>query len=175
LNRNDIAITPVRRWEMSKLDRFSHADLRESGSTYCWPGVLAAGLLAAATPAHAVVPGADGKTVVYGWYRIYAMNADRTGQTDLTNNPAFDVDLFRSPDGTKIAFSSNRAGEPADVHATNADGTGQTRLTSIADTDFGGLPGRLTARRLYSPDSVGGTPKIYMMNATAPACDFPCV
>ena len=36
------------------------------------------------------------------------MNADGSGQTNLTNNPAFDFDPAWSPDGTKIAF--RRAG-----------------------------------------------------------------
>src|SRR5262249_28744063 len=44
---------------------------------------------------------------------IYVMNADGTGQTNLTNNAAADADPAFSPDGTKIAFTSNRDGTSA--------------------------------------------------------------
>ena len=37
------------------------------------------------------------------------MNADGSGQTRLTNNPAADGEPAWSPDGTKIAFTSDRA------------------------------------------------------------------
>ena len=41
---------------------------------------------------------------------IYVMNADGTAQTRLTNNPAVDVAPAWSPDGSKIAFASDRDG-----------------------------------------------------------------
>ena len=40
------------------------------------------------------------------------MNADGSAQTRLTNNPATDNVPSISPDGTKVAFSSDRAGTP---------------------------------------------------------------
>ena len=54
------------------------------------------------------------------------MNADGTSQTRLTNNAATDFDPTWSPDGTKIAFTSNRDGN-LEIYTMNADGTGQTR------------------------------------------------
>ena len=65
---------------------------------------------------------------------IYVMNADGTGQTRLTNNPARESDPAWSPDGTKIAFSSNRDGND-EIYVMDADGSGQTRLTNDAGTD----------------------------------------
>jgi len=60
---------------------------------------------------------------------IYVMNADGSGVTRLTDNPANDTDPTWSPDGSRIAFSSTRAGN-YDVYVMNADGSGVTRLTN---------------------------------------------
>ena len=65
---------------------------------------------------------------------IYVMNADGTGQTRLTNNPAFDSDPAWSPDGAKIAFMSSRDGND-EIYVMTADGTGRTRLTTNEATD----------------------------------------
>ena len=59
---------------------------------------------------------------------IYVMNADGSGQTNLTNNSAFDGAPAWSPDGTRIAFHSNRNGMQA-IYVMNANGSGITRLT----------------------------------------------
>src|SRR3989304_2986660 len=46
------------------------------------------------SPAESAFPGANGKIAFHsdrdGNYEIYAMNADGSGQTNLTNNPASD-------------------------------------------------------------------------------------
>ena len=57
------------------------------------------------------------------------MNADGSGQTQLTDNDAFDAYPAWSPDGTKIAFDSERDGN-WEIYVMNADGTGQTNLTN---------------------------------------------
>jgi Tol biopolymer transport system component len=102
-------------------------------------------------------PGENGKiafarTVENSW-EIYVMNADGTGQTQLTNNTGLDGHPDWSPDGTKIAFSNSQDG----IYVMNADGSGQTILT-----DNGAQPS-------WSPD---GTKiafyrdgEIYVMNA----------
>ena len=65
-----------------------------------------------------------------GQAEIYVMNPDGTGQTRLTNNPAWDTAPAWSPDGTKILFTSLRDDvmNPA-LYVMNADGSNQTRLT----------------------------------------------
>ncbi len=63
------------------------------------------------------------------------MNADGSNQTRLTNNPAFDFQPSFSPDGSKIAFVSDRDGN-FEIYEMNADGTSQTRLTSNTASEF---------------------------------------
>jgi dipeptidyl aminopeptidase/acylaminoacyl peptidase len=61
---------------------------------------------------------------------IFVTNADGTGRRRLTNNPAKDIGPTWSPDGTKIAFISDRdrAGD-FEIYVMNADGSGVKRLT----------------------------------------------
>jgi Tol biopolymer transport system component len=49
------------------------------------------------------------------------MNADGTGQTRRTDNPASDTNPSWSADGTKIAFTSFRPGLLGEVFVMNAD------------------------------------------------------
>ena len=51
------------------------------------------------------------------------MNADGSGQTQLTNHSSVDSDPAWSPDGAKIAFWSGRAGND-EIYMMNADGSG---------------------------------------------------
>jgi Tol biopolymer transport system component len=74
-------------------------------------------------------------------WAIWVMYPDGTSQTQLTNLPGTtpsyqDRRPCWSPDGTKIAFSSSRAGTGwFEVFTMNSDGTNVTQLTSDADTD----------------------------------------
>src|SRR2546425_3331127 len=72
--------------------------------------------------AFAAFPGVNGKIVFEterddNW-EVYVMNADGSGQTNLTNNPAFDAEPSWSPDGTKIAFTSSRD-DASEVYVMN--------------------------------------------------------
>jgi Tol biopolymer transport system component len=61
-------------------------------------------------------------------WEIYVMNADGSGVTRLTNDPAEDFGPTWSPDGTRIAFDSYRD-DSYNIYVMNADGSGVRQLT----------------------------------------------
>lgn len=58
---------------------------------------------------------------------IWRMDPDGQNQLRLTDNATFDGSPAQSPDGSRISFTTNRAGN-LDLYLMNADGTGQTGL-----------------------------------------------
>ncbi len=68
-------------------------------------------------------------------FEVFTIDADGTDLTNVSNNPgsatvgSSDSQPSFSPDGTRIAFQSNRRGNP-DIWVMNADGTGARPLTA---------------------------------------------
>ena len=60
---------------------------------------------------------------------IWAMNADSSNQTNLTNKPGLYSKLAWSPNGSKIAYSLEE-GNISDIWVMDADGNNQTNLTN---------------------------------------------
>lgn len=98
---------------------------------------------------------------------IYVMNADGTGQENLTEVPADYYLLSLSPDGRRLAFTSTR--EPCiGVWAMNVDGSALRNLTAGASSDVG-----CNRMPRWSPDGSkiafsttrDGTYSVYVMNA----------
>ena len=64
-----------------------------------------------------------------GNYEIYVMDTNGGNQENLTNHPAYDHQPDWSPDGTKIAFVSDRDGGGTQIYVMDADGKNVIRLT----------------------------------------------
>ena len=92
--------------------------------------LLAALLLPAS--AHATFPGANGKIAFERSGDIWTMNADGSGQVNLTNTSAPEHDPNWSPDGSKIVFKDGTRG----FLVMNADGSGVTDLGNGPTPDF---------------------------------------
>ena len=89
-------------------------------------------------PTPILPPAGNGKIVFVRSDEIYVMDADGSNPTNLTNNPALDDAPKWSPDGTKIAFTSTRGGQPYHPHiyVMNANGSNPIRLTANPGTDY---------------------------------------
>jgi Tol biopolymer transport system component len=76
---------------------------------------------------------------------IVVMNADGSGQQNLSRDAFFDGWPAWSPDGTRIAFSSNRT-DTYQIFVMNADGSDPVRVVESAYTDV---------RPQWLPDGTG--------------------
>jgi hypothetical protein len=72
-----------------------------------------------------------------GQFEIFSMTTAGSNVTRLTNDPRTDVDPSWSPDGTKIAFSSDRAGGLGgfEIYAMGSNGNLQLRVTALPGAD----------------------------------------
>ena len=98
----------------------------------------------------------DGRKLAFtserdGNWEIYVMNADGSGQRNLTRTTALDVGAAWSPDGRRVVFVSKRGGKWA-IYSMNAD-------------EHQVLLGPLNSALAYRPDCGGssrtcGTPPV---------------
>jgi Ca2+-binding RTX toxin-like protein len=88
----------------------------------------------------------DGKQILYSRNlgsatNIWIMNADGSNQRPLTTGSVNEGNAVFSPDGTKIAFFSDRSGtsggQDNEIWVMNADGSNPVRLTTNTDNDNG--------------------------------------
>jgi Tol biopolymer transport system component len=137
----------------------------------------------------------DGRRIAFwsardGNGEVYVMNADGSGQLNLTRNPRWERSPIWSPDGRKIAFLRHfpafefgcgggpRACYPGEVYVMNADGSGQKRLTRNRgwDSQTAWSPdGRKLAfvsskrRGVLIHANQAGNDEVYVMNADGSA------
>src|SRR6266581_195209 len=94
---------------------------------------------------------------------IYVMNADGSGVTRVTDNPAIDQNPAWWPDSSRILFESTRDGN-YELYAMNADASGVTRLTTDPSNDK--LPAGCGTRIAFASDRrLPPFTEIYVMNA----------
>ena len=97
---------------------------------------------------------------------IYTINPDSTGRVRLTDHPATDWVPAWSPDGSKIAFRTDRDGD-REIYLMNADGSDKVNLTN--DPAFDGLnPGAWSpdgSKIAFHSDRKGGRLDVWVMNA----------
>ena len=132
-------------------------------STWAFAGVAAAGLAAALTfSGRASAQTAQSRIAFERRGSIWTMNADGTGQTELSNTDAFiGHEPSLSADGQKIVFTCG--GESTNICATDAAGGNVTMLTATGDN----------RNPVFSPDGTkiaftsrrDGSAGVYVMDA----------
>lgn len=131
-------------------------------------GITRAAMLAAPSPGTqrgpngrlAFAASRDGNT------EIYTVNADGSHPVNLTSNPAADEAPVFSPDGSKIAFASNRAGASTkfDVWVMDWNGANLRRLTTSTGDDYDPAWSPNGRQIVFRSDRDGNN-EIYKINA----------
>lgn len=98
-----------------------------------------------------------------GSYEVYAMKADGSAETNLTNNARIDMNPRWSPDGSRIAYNSLH-GADYEIYIMDADGSNQTRLTNVAGADFN-IQWSPDGSKIAFESNRDGNFEIYVMNA----------
>jgi len=116
----------------------------------------------------------DGTKIVFastrdGNYELYVLNANGTGVTRLTDDPANDFGPSWSPDGTSIAFHSNRNGS-LNIYTMNPDGTDVVRVTQTDHNDSNPSWAPDSEHLVFASDRGGGEePQLYVVDALTPS------
>ncbi|MFL5237874.1 MAG: hypothetical protein ACJ8EL_09785 [Rhizomicrobium sp.] len=107
---------------------------------------------------------APGRDIALGFNsEVYLLSADGMTFANLTNDPGVDAEPTWSPDGQKIAFTSERAGR-FQIFVMNADGSGPTQLTH-EDNGADGPAWSPDGGKIAFVSHSSGHTDIYVMNS----------
>ncbi len=110
-----------------------------------------------------IILGADKPKLLLNNLEVMVMDADGTDVTNLTNNAATDWFPFWSPDGTRIAFQTDRDGV-GEIFAMASDGSDPTNLTNNPNLD-GWASWSPDGEKIAFVSDRDGNYEIYVMNA----------
>jgi TolB protein len=95
---------------------------------------------------------------------VYTMRPTGGGVRNLTHDPAADFDPTWSPDGRRIAFTSNRGGDLDQLFTMDRRGVGLVRLTSLVRGNAAAPDWSPTGRRLaFYVDFGPRDPEVYVV------------
>lgn len=94
---------------------------------------------------------------------IYVVNADGSGEIELAQNPSYYSDIVLSPDGSQMAFTTDRDGN-REIYSVNFDGE-EKNLTENSAEDYGPVWLPDSTRLLFKSDRDDWRSHgLYMMN-----------
>jgi TolB protein len=96
---------------------------------------------------------------------LFVINADGTGERQLTHTPAAEGYPSWSPDGRRIAYEADSPDGSFDVYVMNADGSNVTRLTTDPRRDVGPAWSPDGTKIAFMSDRASQEFEIYQMNA----------
>jgi Tol biopolymer transport system component len=100
--------------------------------------------------------------------QIFVIGSNGTGETNITRSASGNDSPSWSPDGSKIAFSTNRDGN-WEIYVMNADGSGATRLTTNRSSDDSAPAWSPDGTKIAFHTDRDGNYEIYVMNADGTA------
>ncbi len=99
-----------------------------------------------------------------GYPEIYTMEDNGSNVQRLTNSESRDLDPAWSPDGTQIAFSSDRNGLATDIYVMDANGINPTNLTNNPSSNDSNPAWSPDGTQIAFSRSSQGRSEIYIIN-----------
>ncbi|HET9707276.1 MAG TPA: Ig-like domain-containing protein [Gemmatimonadales bacterium] len=146
--------------------KFPNLSIDQAGIGYTLTGI-ADGLPATTSETFEVVIPALGQITFMsapgGHYEILATNADGSGQVNLSNDSANDMEAVWEPNGSRVVFSSARDGN-WEIYVGNAVGSGLVNLTNNPAPDYLAAWSPDGGRIAFTSERDGNA-EIYVMSA----------